>query len=97
MILLFDEYIGLAGLVLILIAWIPETMQNWREKGRNLSLKFVALYLFGSLFLTYHAFTLNDMVFLTLNGLATLIALFNAAIILTHPKGPAKKAKSKKK
>ncbi|VVB57281.1 Uncharacterised protein [uncultured archaeon] len=78
------EYVGLAGMVLIILAWIPETIQNCREKGRNLNLKFVALYLFGSLFLAYHALTINDEVFLALNGLATLIALFNASLILSH-------------
>ncbi len=95
--MLFDEYIGPAGLLLLLLAWIPETMQNWKEKGRNLNLRFVALYFLGSLALASHAYVLQDMVFVLLNGLATLIALFNGAIILTHPKRPAKKAKSKKK
>ncbi|MFH1306341.1 MAG: hypothetical protein ABIH83_01630 [Candidatus Micrarchaeota archaeon] len=77
-----SEYLGTAGMVLIIIAWIPETIQNWKEKGKNLNLKFVALYLFGSLFLTYHAWVIQDFVFLTLNLLATLIAIFNAFIIL---------------
>ena len=88
-------------MVLILIAWIPESIQNWRDKGRDLNLKFVALYLFGSLFLAYHAFTLNDIVFLSLNSLATLIAVFNMAIILSNPrngfvKGPGRGKAGKK-
>jgi MtN3 and saliva related transmembrane protein len=83
---MFDEYIGLAGMALLILAWIPETRQNWRERGQNLSLNFVCLYLFGALFLAYHAYRINDGVFLLLNALAALIALFNAAIILTRPK-----------
>ncbi len=95
---MFEEYIGIAGLALLIIAWIPETLQNWREKGRNLNLKFVCLYLSGSLFLAYHAFVINDAVFTWLNGLAALLAMFNAVIILSRPKAPgrAKRAKRRK-
>ena len=75
-------------MALLIIAWIPETLQNWRERGRNLNLKFVCLYLFGDIFLAYHAYTINDGVFLLLNVLAGLIAIFNAAVILLHPGGP---------
>ena len=92
---MFEEYIGLAGMALLIIAWIPETRQNWKEKGRNLNLNFVGLYLFGALFLAYHAFVIDDQIFLLLNVLATLIAVFNAAIILTHGAGSAKTAVTK--
>ena len=78
-------------MMLILIAWVPETLQNWNERGRNLNLNFVALYLFGSFFLAFHALEINDEVFFTLNGLATLIALFNAWLFLANrrPSKPA--------
>ena len=85
------DYLGLAGLLFILIAWLPETWQNYKEKGKNLNLKFVLLYLFGSAFLTYHAWLLNDMVFLSLNAIATLIALLNGWLILANRKGGKKK------
>ncbi len=94
-----DVYIGLAGMLLIVLAWIPETLQNWKQKGKNLSLKFAVLYFFGSLFLAYHAYALDDPVFLALNGLAGLIAIFNACLILAGPKKTenAKKAKKAKR
>lgn len=85
------DYLGLAGMLLILIAWLPETWQNYKEKGKNLNLKFVLLYLFGSAFLTYHAWLLNDMVFLSLNAIATLIALLNGLLILANRKAKGKK------
>ncbi len=88
---MLDAYVGLAGMLLILIAWIPETIQNWKEKGKNLSLRFVALYLFGSLFLAYHAYALEDPVFLALNGLAALIAVFNAYLIMANRKETKRK------
>ncbi len=84
------EYIGIAGLALLIIAWIPETLQNWREKGKNLNLKFVCLYLFGSLFLAYHAYLINDAIFTWLNGLAAIMAMFNAVVILSRPKAGGK-------
>lgn len=89
------DYLGMLGMLLILIAWIPQTMQNWRERGKNLNLRFVALYLFGSALLAYHAIVINDMVFLALNGFATLIAVFNAFIIFSRPKKPNKIKKRK--
>ena len=94
------EYLGVLGLLLILIAWIPETLQNYKEKGKSLNLKFVMLYMFGSLFLSYHAYALKDMVFFILNGLATVLGLFNFSIILLNkqcPKGGKEGAKKRKK
>ncbi|MCX6773428.1 MAG: hypothetical protein NTY68_00310 [Candidatus Micrarchaeota archaeon] len=91
---MFEEYISIVGLALLIIAWIPETLQNWRERGRNLNIKFVCLYLFGSLFLTYHAVIIKDAVFMYLNSVATLIALLNAIVILTNTKAKvSRKAK----
>jgi MtN3 and saliva related transmembrane protein len=94
---MFGEYVSIIGLVMLIIAWIPETVQNWRERGRNLNLKFVLLYLFGSLFLAYHAVIIRDPIFTYLNVLATLIALLNAVVILTRTKTKGKKAKKKGK
>ncbi len=91
------DYLGLLGMALILIAWLPETWQNYKEKGKNLNLKFVLLYLFGSAFLTYHAYLLNDMVFLALNAIATLIAIINGYLILANRSGKTKIKKAKKK
>ncbi|PIT84855.1 hypothetical protein COU37_01190 [Candidatus Micrarchaeota archaeon CG10_big_fil_rev_8_21_14_0_10_45_29] len=76
------QYLGFAGLALLVIAWIPETLQNYKEKGKNLNLKFVMLYLFGSAFLAAHAYLINDFIFMALNSLAALIALANACIII---------------
>lgn len=94
---MFEEYIGIAGLVLLIIAWIPETLQNWRERGRNLNLKFVCLYLFGSLFLAYHAFAINDAIFTWLNGLAAFMALFNAVVIFSRPREKARAKAGRKR
>lgn len=90
-----EQYLGIAGLALLLIAWMPETIQNWKEKGKNLNLKFVLLYFFGSLFLALHAVAIGDMPFFVLNALATLIALFNACLIFMGKNAREKKKKAK--
>ena len=91
------DLLGLLGMALILIAWLPETWQNYKERGRNLNLKFVLLYLFGSAFLAYHAYLINDVVFLTLNAIATLVALINGYLILANRDVVSKKKNAKKK
>jgi len=78
------QYLGFAGLALLVIAWIPQSLQNFKEKGKNLNLKFVMLYLFGSAFLAAHAYFIGDLVFMALNSLAALIALSNACIIVFY-------------
>lgn len=78
-------------MLLIFIAWIPETIQNFRERGKSLNYRFVLLYLAGSLMLAYHALELHDMVFLLMNALASLIAVANMLIILAGGKRGRKK------
>lgn len=93
---MFEEYLSIMGLALLAIAWIPETLQNWRERGRSLNLKFVCIYLLGSILLAYHAIIIKDAVFMCLSILAILMTLFNAIVIIAHP-GINKHNKKKKK
>ena len=67
---------GFIGLLLILIAWLPETYKAIKEK-RTINPLFAFLYSLGSLFLAYHAFIIDDMSFLILNSVATIISLLN--------------------
>ncbi|MFA5108193.1 MAG: hypothetical protein WC492_01520 [Candidatus Micrarchaeia archaeon] len=85
------ELVGILGMIFIILAWIPETLQNFREKGKNLNFAFVGLYFFGSAFLAYHALLLKDTVFLTLNTIATIIALFNGYLIFAYRKKVGKR------
>ena len=81
-----EQIIGVLGLLLIVVAWIPETIENFKTKGKNLSLKFVAIYLAGSAFLAYHGLVLGDMVFIVINAAALLISVINAYIIISNKK-----------
>jgi len=67
-------WIGVIGVVLIALGWIPEIIQIIKEKKSNLNLKFALLYTLGSLALTIYAIQLNDLIFMILNGLAFIMA-----------------------
>jgi len=71
------EYVGFLGVLAILLAWIPQTAATIRSGECDLNVKFAILYCIGSFLLTVHAFLLKDLPFLTLNGIATIIALVN--------------------
>lgn len=66
----YFNYLGIIGLVLIALAWIPETLEIVKTKKNNLNLKFNLLYTFGSLSLTIYAIYLKDNIFIVLNAFA---------------------------
>jgi len=72
---LFD--LGIIGLVLILVAWLPDTIKSIRKSKVSTRIEFLILYAMGSFFLTLHAYNIKDIVFITLNALATTMALIN--------------------
>ena len=70
----YINYLGILGLILIAVGWIPQTIQTIKQKKNNLNLKFNLLYTFGSLALTVYAIYISDMVFILLNGFAFLMS-----------------------
>ena len=71
------EFIGTLGAVLLLIAWIPQTLRTIRTRKVGMERKFLYIYLLGSLVLAIYAYSLDDWVFLILNAVATLMAAIN--------------------
>ena len=69
--------VGLIGLICIVAAFIPETIQTIKEGKVKIPYPFLILYLIGSSFLAIYAFTLKDSIFLTLNGLLVLESATN--------------------
>jgi len=65
--------VGLLGLLLIVLAWIPETIKSMRS-GKTIRLEFLILYFAGSVLLTLHAVNIGDYVFIILNGLASILS-----------------------
>ena len=74
------DYYGLIGITLILIAWLPETIKNMKATKVNTRYEFLILYTLGSLLLTIHALILNDIIFIILNALATILSSANITL-----------------
>ena len=77
--------IGILGLVMILAAWIPQTIVTIKTKKVEMRREFIFLYLFGSFFLILHAILLEDFAFLMLNAGATLVASINLYYSIAYP------------
>lgn len=86
-------YIGLAGLILLLIAWIPETIKTIREKRSPVELKFSLVYALGAASLMTYAYLLGDGIFTILNLLTMLMALMNAYYSVKENKQKNQKTK----
>lgn len=72
--------VGIIGMLLIVIAWIPQTAENIKRKKTDLNPKFIILYLAGSLALLTYSIMIYDLVFIILNAAASIQALINLAI-----------------
>lgn len=68
-----DDLFGIAGLVLILIAWTPGLMETLKSKKPGMKRKFMLAYFLGSVSLSYYSWQLNSLPFMILNGLAALV------------------------
>jgi len=60
--------IGIIGLMLLAVAWIPETIDILTKKKEKINWKFGVLYVLGSLALTIYSYQINDIIFLILNA-----------------------------
>lgn len=80
------EIIGEIGLVLLLLGWLDEAYQVSKERKAKVPFKFAMLYFFASCLLAYHAYTLDDLIFLILNSATGLIALMNIYFVLRNKK-----------
>ncbi len=70
------EVIGIAGALMIALAWFFEAMQIMRTKHSALDWTFGTVYFAGSLLLAVYAFSIDSVIFGVLNLMATLLALF---------------------
>ena len=83
--MLSDPY-GLIGILLILVAWLPETVKNLRARKVTTRSEFLLLYTAGSFLLTLHALILGDLIFIILNSLATMLSGANIILKATQKK-----------
>jgi lipid-A-disaccharide synthase-like uncharacterized protein len=78
------DYYGLVGITLILVAWLPETIKNMKAAKVNTRYEFLILYTLGSFLLTIHALILNDIIFIVLNALATILSSANITLKILY-------------
>ncbi|TNE73380.1 hypothetical protein EP331_04615 [bacterium] len=81
------DFIGNAGLVLLLAAWVPQTWDTVKRGSTPITLGFILLYMVSSFLLTVYSVMRDDTVFTILNGVLT----FGSAINLFYKISPRKK------
>jgi lipid-A-disaccharide synthase-like uncharacterized protein len=86
--------VGVVGLIILAIAWIPQTLETIKKRKSYLSVRFALLYLSGSLVLAIYSVMINDTVFLILNIVLIIMAVINLYIeffVEKHKRGWIKK------
>ena len=74
--------VGILGAVLILIAWVLETRKIIKSKDvEGLDIRFLIVYLVGSLTLAYYSAGINDVVFMTLSGVISFLTLIEIVFV----------------
>jgi lipid-A-disaccharide synthase-like uncharacterized protein len=68
--------IGIAGAILLVLAWLFETFESIKKHKSLIDLKFALIYLVSTIFLTVYAFQNNDIVFFGVNALLIILVLF---------------------
>ncbi|MGV8085823.1 MAG: hypothetical protein ACP5N9_06255 [Candidatus Bilamarchaeum sp.] len=86
-----DQIAGVLGLALLSLSWLHEAYSTVKAGYAKVPLEFALLYFAASLLLAYHAYTLDDTIFLILNAITTLMALLNILYIVSGKKKIVKK------
>lgn len=76
--------IGIAGAILLLIAWLFETYESVKRHKSLIDLKFAFIYIISTILLTIYAYQRNDAVFFYSN--LALICLVIFEIVYTIKK-----------
>ena len=66
--------LGIIGLVLLAIGWIPETIKVIKEKRSRIDKEFGILYVLGSLLLLIYSMQIKDYIFMALNFIVMVMS-----------------------
>ena len=61
--------LGVIGLILIAVAWLPQIIDIIKTKKSGLNIKFALIYVIGSFVLVIYSIQIKDTIFLILNSL----------------------------
>ena len=75
--MIIQEIVGWAGLALLLIAWVPQTIDTIKAGKTEMNMVFILLYALSSGLLTAYSIFNNDTVFIVLNALLTVGSSIN--------------------
>jgi len=87
MVSLVVNIIGFVGLILLIVAWLPETIDVIKKGKVMMPYSFLILYLIGVISLAIYSVILKDLVFSILN----ILLIFEAAINLYYKRYPRHK------
>jgi len=68
--------IGIAGAILLLVAWLFETYESIKNHKTLVDLKFALIYITSTILLTVYAYQRNDFVFFWVNLGLIILVLF---------------------
>jgi len=68
--------IGIAGAILLLVAWLFETYESVKKHKALIDLKFAFIYIISTILLTVYAFQRNDNIFFSVNLCLIVLVLF---------------------
>ncbi|MFP4112490.1 MAG: hypothetical protein ACLFUO_05825 [Candidatus Woesearchaeota archaeon] len=74
---MIDRILGILGALLLGISWIPETIRTIKTKSTGLEIRFISIYMLGSLMLLFYSIAITDPVFVGLNLFASALAIIN--------------------
>ncbi len=78
--------IGLLGMILLVIAWIPEILETIKRKGRGLNKTFLLLVVSGDFLLLIYSIQIGDPIFTALNLVLLSLALLELYYVLRKKK-----------
>jgi MtN3 and saliva related transmembrane protein len=72
-----SEVIGWAGFILLVTAWVPQTIDTIKKGKTDINIVFIILYVSSSVLLTIYAIMRVDYIFIALNGILTIGSSIN--------------------
>ena len=77
--------IGLLGMALLVIAWVPEILETIRKKGKGLDLRYLLLVIGGNALLFIYSIQIGDLLFTALNLILLSMALIELYYMVRRP------------
>lgn len=65
------EILGWTGFAILIMAWIPQTIDTVKAGKTDLNIAFILMYVTSSLLLTVYSILTEDVIFTALNALLT--------------------------